>query len=103
MKSEIEIMKLTGFSFLVDYSGQAVPQNYICACCGKRGRQWRRREDNRIGTELYCVICKTEMLGEDAVPAIPVPDNTAYWRFEEISKEASNWWIRLPSQFKQRH
>ena len=101
MPNEILIMEFTGYSFPIDYRGQSVPLDYACECCGKRGRLWRRRDDNRASTELYCVLCKTKMLGEDAVPAIPVPDNTAYFRFEETPKEAHHWWIRLPSIFKQ--
>jgi len=103
MPNEIKIMDFTGPSFPIDYCGKSVPRDYVCECCGKRGRLWRRRDDNRASVDLYCVKCKTEHLGFDAVPAIPMPDNTAYWRFEETPKGAHAWWIDLPSLFKQGH
>ena len=97
MPSRFKIMEFTGPSFLINYDGEAVPKNYICSRCNKRGRLWHREGDNSISSELFCVKCKTENLGDDAVPAIPMPDNTEYWDWisDKIPKKAHEWWLKL--------
>lgn len=103
----------------IDYSSSGVPSSYKCGKCRKqRLKLWCEPVLVDSRRALSCADCSAKMEdvdisamnpdglreGEhgvtdkigDLIPALPTPENDAFWLYRAFPEDEYAWWKRLP-------
>lgn len=83
--------------FCFDYKHEESPFNYTCDKCEKNNHKLWYNIKNFPNVRLLCFDCMLkEYQDEDRyIPAVPLSNNTMFFRDEHIDKKELDWWMSL--------